>query len=206
MKNKLTIPSLLSTICLISAPVTSFAEVKSLSSSELTETYIQDSTIIVTPKIQTQETTQKTYSSLTIAPVENDDQDIGELKNSQEHLKGTKTAFALSDELLRNSSVESALNPLEQVSIQSYQESITVPVADLLDDERYRVPEGEFKFDYRGDDLGLARNGDQLTISIGNLPEINQINLPMGIDEGPVQLVPRAGGGFDLTFDIPQNN
>ena len=55
-------------------PIASQAEVKSLSSSELTETYIKDSTIIVTPKKNKAKPSKKTYSSLTIAPVENNEQ------------------------------------------------------------------------------------------------------------------------------------
>ena len=75
---------LLCTACLM--PSLSFAEVTSLSSSELTETYIKDSTIIVTPKKQAT-TQQKTYSSLTIAPIENNDQDISELQNFQNQVQ-----------------------------------------------------------------------------------------------------------------------
>lgn len=182
------------------------AEVKSLSSSELTETYIKDSTIIITPKQSAPRTTQKTVSSLTIAPVENVEQDIQELTNAQQHMLGTETAFELNDELMRNATVVSALNPADEVIIQSYQDSITLPIADLLDDKRYTVPEGDFDFNYIGNNLGLSRNQEQITFSIGNLPGIDQINLPNGINEGPLEIVPRAGGGFDLTINIPQDN
>lgn len=183
----------------------SYADVKSLSSSELTETYIQDSTIIITPK-KAPQTTQKTVSSLTIAPVENTDQDIIELENSQLHQEGTSTSFELNDESLRNASVVSALNPPEEIFVPTFEEVNTVPVADILNDERYRPPEGDFDIDYDGQDLGLSRLGDKLTFSIGNLPGIDQINLPNGINEGPVEIVPRPGGGFDLTINIPDAN
>lgn len=193
-------------IPLMSVAVTAQAEVKSLSSSELTETYIEDSTIIVTPK-EAPSTTQTTVSSLTIAPVESSDQDIIELKNAQEHQEGTTTSFELNDELLRNASVESAINPPESLLIPSYQETITRDVADILNDERYRVPEGDFDFDYVGNDLGLSRSAEQITFSIGNLPGIDKIELPQGIEPGgPVELIPREGGGFDLTINIPQDN
>ena len=182
------------------------AEVKSLSSSELTETYIKDSTIIVTPKKKSSQTEQTTYSTLTISPVGNDELVIDQLKGTQDHLTGNETAFALSDELLRNASVESAIFPPEVVAIQSYQDSITLPVAELLDDARYLVPEGDFDLSYIGDNLGLSRTGDQLTFSIGNIPGIDQINLPQGINESPLQIVPRVGGGFDLTINIPRDN
>ena len=183
------------------------AEVKSLSSSELTETYIEDSTIIVTPKKQQAvETKQETYSSLTIVPVESTEQDLAALEHTDAHLNGTGTAFALSDELLRDTNVALALNPLEEVTIQSYQEFITQPVADILQDERYRPIEGDFDIDYQGKDLGLSRDGQQLTFSIGLPDGIDPIHIPEAINEGPLQITPRLGGGFDLTINIPQDN
>lgn len=195
---------LLCTACLM--PSLSFAEVTSLSSSELTETYIKDSTIIVTPKKQAN-TQQKTYSSLTIAPIENNDQDISELQNFQNHMNSTETSVLLNDEILRNASVESVFAPELVVNIPTYQELITPPVAEILDDPRYAVPEGNFDYTYVGgansNDLGISRQGDQFTFSIGNLPQIDTINLPEAINEGPLQITPRDGGGFDLTINIP---
>ena len=199
-------------IILLSAlliPGMSVAEVTSLSSSELTETYIKDSTIIVTPKKQA-ETQQKTYSSLTIAPIENTDQDISELENTQNHVSSTRTSTLLNDEILRNASVDSVFAPELVVNIPSYQELITPPVAEILDDPRYAVPEGDFDFTYIGgansNELGISREGDKFTFSIGNLPQINTINLPEAINEGPLQIDPRPGGGFDLTINIPDRN
>jgi len=198
--------------CLIGAttgllsPLASQAEVKSLTSSELTETYIKDSTIIVTPKKTKKQVEQTTYSSLTIAPVENNDLDLEELRRSQTHNSGTEVSFALNDEMLRNASVEATLTPAQAITIPTHKELTTVPIAELLDDPRYTVPDGDFDFSYIGNDLGLSRSGDQVTFSIGNLPGIQPINLPEGINEGPLQIIPRADGGFDLTINIPQDN
>jgi len=198
--------------CLICAstglltPFTSHAEVKSLTSSELTETYIKDSTIIVTPKKNKQKTTKKTYSSLTIAPVENNDLDIEELRRAQTHNTGTEVSFALSDDSLREASIASTLSPNLAINIPTFQEVTTIPIADLRDDPRYAVPVGDFDISYIGNDLGLSRTDNQLTFSIGNLPGVLPINLPNGINEGPLQIVPKPGGGFDLTINIPQDN
>lgn len=195
-------------LCLSSCLGAGFAsaEVKSLSSSELTETYIKDSTVIITPR-QSSQTTQKSVSSITIAPVENTDQDIQELGNAQLHRDGTVTSFELDDDTLRNASVESAINPIALPTIAAYEDPIySVPIADIFDDERYRAPVGDFDFDYVGNDLGLSRSNDQITFSIGNLPGIDTINLPYAVDEGPLQITPREGGGFDLTINIPQDN
>lgn len=178
------------------------AEVKSLSSSELTETYIEDSTIIITPKKQSL-SEQKTVSSVTIAPYEGEDTDSQLLIETEESQTGLANAVELDDELLRNSTVDAAFLEQQQVDIPSYQELTTVPVADLLEDERYRAPEGDFDFSYIGDDLALSRDSDKLTFSIGNIPGIEQINIPEAVNEGPVQIQPREGGGFDLTFTVP---
>ncbi len=188
-------------------PAICFAEVSSLSTSELTETYIKDSTIIVTPKKQA-DTQQKTYSSLTIAPIQNTDQDISELQNAQNHLDSTITSVYLNDEVLRNASVGSVFIPELEVDIPSYQELITPPMDVIQDDPRYAVPEGDFDYKYVGgtntNNLGISRTDDQFTFSIGNLPGINDIHLPEGINEGPLQITPRDGGGFDLTINIPE--
>jgi len=182
----------------------SVAEVKSLSSSELTETYIEDSTIIITPKRNNALSSKKTISSVTIAPYEGEDTDstlIFETQNSQE---GFTNAQELSDELLRNSNVAQVFEPELEVEIPTYQELITVPVADELGDERYRAPEGDFDFEYIGQDLALSRDGQQLTFSIGNVEGISPIEIPEAVTEGPVQIEPRPGGGFDLTINVPE--
>jgi len=191
-------------------PTVTFAEVKSLSSSELTETYIKDSTIIVTPKKQKAQTEKKTYSSLTIAPVESSDSDIDMLNHQQNHANSTQTSFALNDELLRSAAIESSLAAELEINIPTYVEANTLPMSEILDDPRYKVPDGNFDYTYIGgggsSDLGLSRKDNQLTFSIGNLQGINQINLPTEINEGPLQIIPRAGGGFDLTINIPESN
>ncbi|WP_156493480.1 MULTISPECIES: hypothetical protein [unclassified Oleiphilus] len=182
------------------------AEVKSLTSSELTDTYIEDSTIIITPKKQSNLSQQRTISSVTIAPYEGEDTDSELLIEQEESQTGLINAVALDEETLRNSSVDAVFIPEIEVDIPTYEEINTQPVADILGDERYRPPEGDFDFSYIGDDLALSRQGDKLTFSIGNLPGIDQINIPEAVqDGGPVELIPRPGGGFDLTINVPES-
>lgn len=200
-------------ICCTSAGITLpglvSGEVKSLSSNELTETYIKDSTIIVTPKNETPVVEQQTYSSLTIAPVENNDADLDQLEHAQLHNEGSLTSFELDEETLRNASVNSVFTPTQEVDIPTYEERTTQEVADILGDERYRVPEGDFNYSYIGtegnSDLGLSRTGDKLTFSIGAPAGVpNPIQIPEALQEGPIDIVPREGGGFDLTINIPE--
>ncbi|WP_250658380.1 hypothetical protein [Alkalimarinus coralli] len=182
------------------------ADVKSLTSSELTETYIKDSTIIVTPKKKKKEAQKKSLGSITISPgepekteeeellefeqavYENDAQTIGAILNTEEQLR--ELAFSTSGPQIE------ALRPKVPDIEIPYN---TPPEFEFIDITQ------NFTYAPVGNDLGLSRNEDQLTFSIGNLPGVNTINIPQGINEGPVLLVPRQGGGFDLTIDIPQN-
>jgi hypothetical protein len=196
-------------------PLVVNAEVKSLSSSELTETYIQDSTIIVTPKKQTRTTQQKQVTNLTISPQDVSESELGEIEHSQNHMSGTRTAFELSDELMRNTAVNDAvaLVTTPQPYVPSFDEiNAPLPISEILNDDRFAVPEGDqWAQVYLGNaenglpDLGIALDGDQYTMSFGNLPGINNIHIPESINEGPVELVPRPGGGFDLTITLPQD-
>jgi hypothetical protein len=195
---------------LLTAALSAQAEVKSLSSSELTDTYIKDSTIIVTPKKQEIETEQKTYSSLTIAPVENVDQDFDKLAHLQNHVSGTTSSVLLDENMLRNAAIDSIFVPDMGISIPTYQEINTKPMEEVMGDTRYAVPDGDFDYTYVGGegskDLGLSLQDNQLTFSIGNLPQIDKIEIPHSVNEGPVQITPRVGGGLDLTFTVPDRN
>lgn len=201
--------TMLKTLPLVLLPFFANAEVKSLSSSELTETYIKDSTIIVTPKKQEIETTQKTYSSLTIAPIEVVEQDFDKIDHQENHINGTTSSVLLNEEMLRNAAIDSATILPPEVIIPTYSEINTRPIEEVMNDARYAVPEGNFDYTYIGGDgakdLGLTRTDNQLTFSIGNLPQIDKINIPEAINEGPLQITPRVGGGFDLTIAIPED-
>lgn len=191
---------------LTALPFTVLAEVKSLSSSELTETFIKDSTIIVTPKQQQNATRQQTITSLTISPHDLSESEIEDVKHSANHLKNVTTAISLSDDLMRNTAVQDAVVlATTQLEIPSYDEiNAPLPVAEILNDSRFAVPEGnEWARMYAGNELGISLNGDKFTFSIGNPVGVNDIHIPEAVHEGPVDIVPRAGGGFDVTITVP---
>ncbi len=187
----------------LSAPVS--ADVKSLTSSELTETYIKDSTIIVTPKKRKSEAKKKALGSITISPGEASVSETEELLEFE--------SAALEVDLQNEGAIYNAEEQLRELAFTS-----SGPAAEAL---RVKIPTIEYlpvtaelppfaqldTFTYNpiGNDLGLSRSNDQLTFSFGNLPGVNNIQMPQGISEGPIQLVPRQGGGFDLTIDIPKN-
>ena len=188
----------------LSAPAS--ADVKSLTSSELTETYIKDSTIIVTPKKRTNQDKKKALGSITISPGE------AAVSETEELLEFESAALEV--DLQNEGAIYNAEEQLRDLAFTS-----SGPAAEAL---RLKIPTVEYQvvrpaelppfaqldtFTYNpiGNDLGLSRSEDQLTFSFGNLPGVNNIQMPQGINEGPVQLVPRTGGGFDLTIDIPKN-
>ena len=191
---------------LTALPLSVLAEVKSLSSSELTETFIKDSTIIVTPK-QQKATRQQTVTSLTISPTDVSESEIEDIKQAEDHLNRANT---LSDEDMRNYrikrpskyAISQETSPLE---IPSYDEiNARLSTAEILEDSRFAVPEGDqWARMYAGNQLGIGLNGDKFTFSIGNPAGINEIRIPEAVHEGPVDIVPREGGGMDITITVP---
>lgn len=189
-------------------PLSALAEVKSLTSSELTETFIKDSTIIVTPK-QQKATRQQTMTSLTISPYDLSETEIEDVKHNDRHLKNATTAVSLSDELLRDSAVKDAValatNPLE---IPGYDEiNAPLPIAEILEDSRFAVPEGDqWARMYAGNQLGIGLNGDKFTFSIGAPEGVGNISIPEAVHGDGIDIVPRAGGGVDVTVTVPRQD
>ncbi len=184
------------------------ADVKSLSSNELTETYIKDSTIIVTPKKQaaaSDEAVNKKLSSITIspgdAPVSDEEKQYEFEKNTLDSSNQLNAAIANAEDRVR----EAALS-VDQAALGTIQP--TIPEIVFANPRPTLpgvvIPEGDFNMSFVGNDLGLSRTGDQVTFSFGNLPGVDTINVPNGINGDSVQLIPRQGGGFDLVIDIPK--
>jgi hypothetical protein len=188
--------------------ITVTAGVKSMSSDEMTETFIKDTTIIVTPAQRTDSNNkrEKTLTSLTISPGEAEKSEA-EVQTEFEENKDKQdrqldAAIANYDEQVKREMVLREINsaqmpPPDVSGIYAERPMPNIP--------GFAVPEGDFAYNFIGNQLGLSRNENQLTMSFGNLPGIGDINLPRAVNEGPIQLVPRQGGGFDLIIDIPQN-
>jgi hypothetical protein len=188
--------------------ITVTAGVKSMSSDEMTETFIKDTTIIVTPaqKSEAESKRKKELTSLTISPGEAEKSEAevqAEFEeNKDEQDRQLDAAIANYDEQVKREMVLREIN-----SAQLPQPDVSVIYAERLQPNipGFVVPEGDFAYNFIGNQLGLSRDNNQLTMSFGNLPGIGDINLPRAVNEGPIQLAPRQGGGFDLIIDIPQN-
>ena len=184
------------------------AGVRSLTSDEMTETYIQDSTIIVTSAKRDvdDEKKAKAYATLTISPGEaaqteaEEQVEFEEFRDRQDQM--VEGAVAAAEEQARDATFalleQNAILPPPEVS------GITAP-RPMPNIPGFAVPEGDFNYQFYGNQLGLGKVNDQLVMSFGNLPGIEDVNLPRAINEGPIQMTPRPGGGFDLIIDIPQN-
>lgn len=193
---------------LTALPLSALAEVKSLSSSELTETFIKDSTIIVTPK-QQKATRQQTVTSLTISPTDVSESEIEEINHAEEHMKNADNSFALTEEDERyykwKRGTKKGLNQGEsELTIPDYDTiNAQPPIAEILDDSRFAVPEGDqWARMYAGNQLGVSMNGKEFTISIGNPAGVDPIRIPEAVQNDRVSIMPREGGGVDLTFKL----
>ncbi|PIE43067.1 MAG: hypothetical protein CSA50_07220 [Gammaproteobacteria bacterium] len=193
------------------------ADVKSLTSDEMTETYIKDSTIIVTPgkrkKNQAADNKRK-LTTLTISPGK------AEKSEADEHYEFeqmTSQQASRIDSAMTFADIEAA-----QQNLIRQQQTAMMPAPDikLIMPER-PMPDipgfeeflesgvTERNFNYTpllgGSGIEIERVDNQLIMGFGDLKGVDTIQVPRAIDEGPVQLTPRPGGGFDLVIEIPQN-
>lgn len=192
------------------------AEVKSLTSDEMTQTYIKDSTIIVTPgkrHTATAEERKRKLATLTISPGE------AEKTEAEEQAEFEQINARQADQI--NSALSSSNVEAEKQSLFRQQQIAVMPApdVDLIMPERATPDIPGFKeflesgvasrdFDYTpllgGSGVKIERVDNQLIMGFGDLKGVDTIQAPQAINEGPVQLTPRPGGGFDLVIDIPQ--
>jgi len=201
--------SLLLGSVMISISLTAMADVKSLTSSELTQTYIKNSTVIITPKVvkkQPEKNKNRTLTSLTISPGK------AAISPSEKQYEFSKTNSADQSQIksaVANANVQNreaafSINRTALASVQPAVPAVTFQNARVGGVPGLIIPKGNFKLDFLGNQLGLSRNNDKLTFSIGNVPGISAINMPRPINENGIKLQPRQGGGFDLTFTVPK--
>jgi hypothetical protein len=203
-----TLLSIVVTGAVLLTSLTAVAGVKSMSSDEMTETFIKDTTIIVTPvqRDQSDASKKKALASLTITPGEAEKSeaevqyDFEENKDETDRQLGAAVANyeeQVGREMRLRELNEAQLPPPDVTLVYSERLEPNIP--------GFAIPEGDFAFNFVGNQLGISRDDNQLTMSFGNLPGVGNIGLPRAVNEGPIQLAPRPGGGFDLVIDIPQN-
>ncbi|SFM55073.1 hypothetical protein [Marinobacter zhejiangensis] len=184
-----------------------FAGVRTLTSDEMVETYVKDSAVIVVPRQQqrAEEDRRRILRSLTISP--------GEPVQMESEAEAERAEFQFREDEERFASLKEAeeefirrtlLTPTSEIAAIQPPDYQILNIPPIIFGEQLVIPEGPFAQTFLNDQLGIAFDGSNLNLSIGNPPGIDQITLPQGIDEGPITLVPRPGGGFDLSIQVPE--
>lgn len=191
----------------MSASFAAFADIHTLSSDEMVETYVQDSAVIVIPG-QHQEAAPRPSGVthiVTISPGEpvlSKAEEEASRQTLQRYIE-TSQSGALADaedEFLRRA----LLLPQEQMASVQPPSDLGGDIAPLIYGQQIQVPEEAFQQSFLNDQLGIGFDGENLNFSIGTPPGIGSITVPQAITEGPVRLTPRPGGGFDLSIAVPE--
>lgn len=199
-------------IAALALPLAASAGVETLSSEEMVDTYIKDSAIIVVPRRQEpaprpapRPKADSVIQTITISPGEPVITEA-EIERIRLRIQATRNAsLGEAETLAEEQLVRDTLNrPLDRIA--ALQPNLQTPPAlpNLIFGQRPDIPDQPFTETFLNNQLGLNFDGQNLTFAIGNPPGINQINVPQAINEGPVQLIPRPGGGFDLKIAVPE--
>lgn len=178
-------------------------EIQSLTSGEMTDTYVKDSTIIVTPTRQPEKPRQVvTYSISPGEPVKSDaeiqrerDRALEEARNAAD--AATAAAFEVDDKF--------ALNPVPTVQFPELIPREPPPFG-------IQVPEGPYQLQDLigvstpdampyGDQLNSSFDGQQYILTIGNIPGYNPVNLDQSYQGQYLELRPLDTGGFQIVID-----
>ncbi|MBW0146378.1 hypothetical protein [Marinobacter arenosus] len=180
--------------------------VQALTSDEMVETYVKDSAVIVVPKEQqkSEADRRRIIRSLTISPGEpvlSEAEEEAYREALRRYIEEGKTDALESaeDEFLRRA----LLLPQEELARAQPPAEFTPTIPPLVFGQQAQIPDEPFSQTFLNDQLGIGFDGQNLNFSIGNPPGIDQIQVPQAINEGPVTLTPRPGGGFDLSIAVP---
>lgn len=189
---------------IISLPVN--AGVRTLTSDEMVETYVKDSAVIVVPQSQRKSDAdrRRILKSLTISPGEPVITEAEELayQDSIRHYQSLNQDDALvqaEEEFLRRA----LLIPQDQLALAQPPANFNPEIPTIVFGQQAVIPDEPFTQMFLNDQLGINFDGQNVNLSFGNLPGVNQITMPQGINDGPVRLTPRPGGGFDLSIQVP---
>lgn len=190
----------------VTASLPAIAGVQAMTSDEMVETYVKDSAVIVVPKEnrKSEADRQRIIRALTISPgepVTTEAEDEAYRKALQRFTDEGKSAALANaeEEFLRRA----LLLPQEELARAQPPAEFTPTIPPLVFGQQMQIPDEPFTQSFLNDQLGIGFDGQNLNLSIGSPPGIDQIQIPQGINEGPVTLTPRPGGGFDLSIAVP---
>ncbi|WP_111496024.1 hypothetical protein [Marinobacter bohaiensis] len=183
-----------------------WAGVESMTSQEMVDTYIEDSAIIVVPRARqkAEAERQRIIRSLTISPgepviEESEEQAYAYILRRGQYDRQSDNLRQAESEALR----QFLLLPIEEAERTQPVAHFTPVIPPVIYGRQVEIPDEPFNQTFLNDQLSIGFDGENVNFSIGNPPGIDQIQVPYAIDEGPVQLTPRPGGGFDLSIAVP---
>ena len=183
-----------------------WAGVQTMTSDEMVETYVEDSAVIVVPRQQqkSEADREKIIRALTISPGEpvlSEAEEEAYREALQRYLdEGKKGALSdAEEEFLRRA----LLLPVDELARAQPPADFTPRTLPIIFGQQPEIPDEPFTQTFLNDQLGIGFDGQNLNFSIGNPPGIDQIQIPEAINEGPITLTPRPGGGFDLSIRVP---
>ena len=183
-----------------------WAGVQTMTSDEMVETYVEDSAVIVVPRQQqkSEADREKIIRALTISPGEpvlSEAEEEAYREALQRYLdEGKKDALSdAEEEFLRRA----LLLPVDELARAQPPADFTPRTLPIIFGQQPEIPDEPFTQTFLNDQLGIGFDGQNLNFSIGNPPGIDQIQIPEAINEGPITLTPRPGGGFDLSIRAP---
>ncbi len=202
----MTRPKLLAAAIVAVSSAPAMAGVQTMTSDEMVETYVQDSAVIVVPRAQQKSNAdrQRILRALTISPGEPVLSEAEEeaYREALQRYTDEGKSEALSnaeDEFLRRA----LLLPTDELARAQPPADFTPRLPQLIFGQQPQIPDEPFTQTFLNDQLGIGFDGQNLNFSIGNPPGIDRINIPEAINEGPITLTPRPGGGFDLSIQVP---
>lgn len=203
MKRRLLFTTIMTGITL-SSPA--FPGVQTLTSDEMVETYVKDSAVIIVPKARqkSEADRKRILRSLTISPGEpvvTEAEEEAYREALQRHMEeGREDALeSAEDEFLRRA----LLLPIDEIAKAQPPAEFTPTIPPIIFGQQAEIPDEPFTQTFMNDQLSVGFDGQNLNFSIGNPPGIDQIQIPQAINEGPISLTPRPGGGFDLSIAVP---
>lgn len=188
-------------------PAAAFAGVESLSSEEMVDTYVKDSAIIVVPRqmdASPRPSEAPVIQTISISPGEPVITETDMARIRERIRESQRASIRDTEALAREQQIRDTLaRPLDGLAALQPTLQTMPEMPSPVYGQTPQIPDQPFMETYLNNQLGLGFDGQNLQFSIGNLPGVSQIDIPQGINEGPVQLIPRPGGGFDLNIAVP---
>lgn len=185
-----------------------YGGVQSLTSEEMVDTYVRDSAVIIVPRDKKEtaadEERRKVIRSLIISPGE----PVLKESEKQAYLDALRRYMEQGNEDALNEAQKEFLRramllPQEKLAGLQPPADFSPNIAPIIFGQQMQIPDQPFSQTFLNDQLGIGFDGQNVNFSIGNPPGIDRINIPQAINQGPIQLTPRPGGGFDLSIAVP---